>query len=377
MARPEKVAVVAEIRERLADADAAVLTEYRGLKVSELAELRGALRPAGTEFKIYKNTLARRAAEEAGLAELIPLLEGPTAIAFVKGDAVDRGQGAARLRPDQPGARGQGRPARRRRPRPRATWPRWPRSRPREVLLARLAGGFQAPLVKAAGLFQAFTRNIAYGIKALIDQRIEGGEAAPTADEPAAPRSRGPRPRHRGRPSPDGGADRADARRRPSRAPSPTPPTQTDPTGRPAPSADRSHREERREHRHGDMSTDDLLDVFKNMTVLELNEFLKAFEEEFGVTAAAPVAVAAAAPAAGGGGAAAEEQDEFDVVLAAAGDKKIQVIKEVRALTSLGLKEAKDLVDSAPKPVLEKASKEDAEKAKAALEGAGATVELK
>jgi large subunit ribosomal protein L7/L12 len=126
------------------------------------------------------------------------------------------------------------------------------------------------------------------------------------------------------------------------------------------------------------MSTEELLDVFKNMTVLELNDFLKAFEEEFGVTAAAPVAVAAvgAAPA-GGGEAAAEEKDEFDVILAAAGDKKIQVIKEVRALTSLGLKEAKELVDNAPKPVLEKASKEDAEKAKAALEGAGATVELK
>ena len=126
------------------------------------------------------------------------------------------------------------------------------------------------------------------------------------------------------------------------------------------------------------MSTDELLDVFKNMTVLELNDFLKAFEDEFGVTAAAPVAVAAAPGAGGGGGeAAAEEKDEFDVILNAAGDKKIQVIKEVRSLTSLGLKEAKELVDNAPKPVLEKASKEDAEKAKAALEGAGATVELK
>ena len=126
------------------------------------------------------------------------------------------------------------------------------------------------------------------------------------------------------------------------------------------------------------MTTPELLDVFKNMTVLELNDFLKAFEEEFGVTAAAPVAVAAA-PAAGGGdaAAAAEEQDEFDVILEAAGDKKIQVIKEVRGLTSLGLKEAKDLVDGAPKPVLEKVSKEDAEKAKAAIEAAGGTVELK
>jgi large subunit ribosomal protein L7/L12 len=126
------------------------------------------------------------------------------------------------------------------------------------------------------------------------------------------------------------------------------------------------------------MSTADLLDVFKNMTVLELNDFLKAFEEEFGVTAAAPVAVAAAGGGGGGGTTeAAEEKDEFDVILVAAGDKKIQVIKTVRELTSLGLKEAKDLVDGAPKPVVEKASKEDAEKAKAKLEESGATVELK
>ncbi len=127
------------------------------------------------------------------------------------------------------------------------------------------------------------------------------------------------------------------------------------------------------------MSTDDLLETFKEMTLLELSEFVKQFEDTFGVTAAAPVAVAAA-PGAGGGAAeapAAEEQDEFDVVLEAAGDKKIQVIKEVRTLTSLGLKEAKDLVDGAPKPVLERVAKEAAEKAKAALEGAGATVTLK
>ena len=127
------------------------------------------------------------------------------------------------------------------------------------------------------------------------------------------------------------------------------------------------------------MSKEDLLEVFKGMTVLELNEFLKAFEEEFGVTAAAPVAVAAVggAPAGGGAEAAAEEQDEFDVILNAAGDKKIQVIKVVRELTSLGLKEAKDLVDGAPKPVVEKVSKEDAEKAKAKLEESGAQVEMK
>jgi len=128
------------------------------------------------------------------------------------------------------------------------------------------------------------------------------------------------------------------------------------------------------------LSTDELLDAFKEMTLLELSEFVKQFEETFGVTAAAPVAVAAA-PAAGGAagdaGEAAAEQDEFDVVLESAGEKKINVIKEVRALTSLGLKEAKDLVEAAPKPVLEKVNKEAAEKAKESLEGAGATVTLK
>ena len=126
------------------------------------------------------------------------------------------------------------------------------------------------------------------------------------------------------------------------------------------------------------MSTDELLDAFKDMTLIELSEFVKKFEETFEVTAAAPVAVAAA----GGAGGAAEavvedEKDEFDVILEAAGDKKIQVIKEVRALTSLGLKEAKDLVDSGPKPVLEKVNKEAADKAKEQLEGAGAAVEIK
>src|SRR3954471_17230864 len=128
------------------------------------------------------------------------------------------------------------------------------------------------------------------------------------------------------------------------------------------------------------LSTTDLLDAFKEMTLLELSDFVKQFEETFEVTAAAPVAVAAAAPAGGGGGGgeeAAAEQDEFDVVLEAAGDKKIQVIKEVRGLTSLGLKEAKDLVDNAPKPVLEKVAKDAADKAKASLEGAGATVTVK
>jgi large subunit ribosomal protein L7/L12 len=130
----------------------------------------------------------------------------------------------------------------------------------------------------------------------------------------------------------------------------------------------------------GTLTKEQILDGIAELSVIELSELLKDFEEKFGVTAAAPVAVAAA-PAAGGGaaeaGATEEEKTEFDVILTGAGDKKIQVIKEVRALTSLGLKEAKDLVDSAPKPVLERVNKDDAEKARAALEGAGATVEVK
>jgi len=129
----------------------------------------------------------------------------------------------------------------------------------------------------------------------------------------------------------------------------------------------------------GTLTKDQILDGISELSVLELSELLKEFEERFGVTAAAPVAVAAAVPAGGGGGdaGAEEEQNEFDVILTAAGDKKIQVIKEVRALTSLGLKEAKDLVDGAPKTVLEKVNKESADKARAALEGAGATVTVK
>ena len=125
------------------------------------------------------------------------------------------------------------------------------------------------------------------------------------------------------------------------------------------------------------MSTQDLLDAFKEMTLIELSDFVKQFEDTFGVTAAAPVAVAAAGPAGAAAAEVVEEQDEFDVILESAGEKKIQVIKEVRTLTNLGLKEAKDLVEGAPKPVVEKVNKEAAEKAKEALEAAGATVSVK
>ena len=184
MARPEKTAAVDEIRTKLEGADAAVLTEYRGLTVTELADLRGSLRPGGTEYKVFKNTLARRAIEAAGLTELLPMLSGPTAIAFVHGDAVIAAKALRDFGRTNPaliikgGLLG-----------PNVLTPaeitELADIEPREVLLARLAGGFQAPLTKAAGLFQAFTRNFAYGLKAYADQRVAAGEALP-ADETSA-----------------------------------------------------------------------------------------------------------------------------------------------------------------------------------------------
>jgi large subunit ribosomal protein L10 len=183
-----KAAVIDEIKTRLTEADAAVLTEYRGLTVSEIANLRASLRPAATDYKIYKNTLARRAAEEAGLSDIVEQLLGPVAIAFVRkdgGDAVTAAKALrdfARTNPNLV-VKGGVLASRMLSPSEIEALADVP---PREQLLARLAGGFQAPLTKAAGLFQAFTRNFAYGLKAYVDQRVEGGEAAPAAEpEPA------------------------------------------------------------------------------------------------------------------------------------------------------------------------------------------------
>jgi large subunit ribosomal protein L10 len=190
--RAEKTAVVEEIQAKLTDADAAVLTEYRGLSVRALAELRGSLRPANTEYKVFKNTLARRAVEQAGLNDLLDMLEGPVAIAFVRGDAVLAAKALKEFGRTNPelvvkgGLLGTAVLT----PKDVAALADVP---PREELLAKLAGGFQAPLTKAAGLFQAFTRNFAYGVKALIDQRggvDEAAEASAAEEAPAAePRS--------------------------------------------------------------------------------------------------------------------------------------------------------------------------------------------
>jgi large subunit ribosomal protein L10 len=180
MARPEKVAVVDEIRAKVAESDATVLTEYRGLKVHELAELRAALRPTGTEYKVFKNTLARRAMDAPELDGMVSLLEGPVAIAFVRGDAAAaakalRDFGKANEALVLKGGLLGGKVLEPRELEALAELPS------RDVLLAQIAGAFQAPLVKAAGLFQALPRNLAYGVKALIDQRVAAGEAAPEA----------------------------------------------------------------------------------------------------------------------------------------------------------------------------------------------------
>ncbi len=184
-----KTAVIDDIKARLDGADAAVLTEYRGLTVSQIADLRAALRPAATDYKIFKNTLAKRAAKDVGLEDLLDSLTGPVAIAFVRKDGGDAVTAAKALRDFakanenlilKGGLLGI-------RVLSSADIEALADVPPREQLLARLAGGFQAPMTKAAGLFQAFTRNMAYGVKALIDQRIEGGEAAPAAEaEPEA-----------------------------------------------------------------------------------------------------------------------------------------------------------------------------------------------
>ena len=419
--RPEKVAVVDEVRSRLGDSSGAILTEYRGLTVAQMAELRLALERAGGDYKVYKNTLVKLATSGGRHEALQPLLEGPTGIAFVTGEisAVAKAlRDYARANPhlvvkggmfgDEVLSTSE-----------LTTLADLPS---RDVLLARFAGAIAAPLQQMAGLLQALPRNLAYGLSALIGERPAEPDvppeatAAPEAEAPATAEAP-PRPSVRGR-SARGRSFRGSSARGAPAAATEAPPEAATPevgeapeaaepaeggdavtasdetSGVDATAADdatdsttearpkttrRMTQRSRTAMAEKTLTKEQILDGISALTVLELSELLKDFEERFGVTAAAPVAVAAA-PAAGAGDGAAggeEEQTEFDVILTAAGDKKIQVIKEVRALTSLGLKEAKDLVDSAPKPVLERATKDDAEKAKAKLEEAGATVELK
>ena len=319
---------VAELREELANARTMIVSEYRGLKVKEIAEIRRALRKQDVTYRVVKNRLMRIAAEDSVGEALSPLLIGPTAIAFGTDEA---GTAKAVLDATRPynrvvritgGVLGD-------RAIDADAVTRLAALPSREVLLAKLAGGMQAPVGTLAGLFAAPLRNLGYALAA--GRRAEGAR---------------PRPRRRT----DETSDR-------------TPLDQGD-------------------HPWLVLTQDDLLEAIDKMTVLELSEFIKKFEERYGVTAAAPVAVAAA-PAAGGGGeaggaaAAVEEQTEFSAILAEVGPNKIPVIKVVRELTGLGLKEAKDLVDAAPKPVKEGVARDEAEKIKAALEEQGAKVEIK
>jgi large subunit ribosomal protein L10 len=184
MARPEKVAVVDEIRTKLEESDAAVLTEYRGLTVHELADLRASLRPSGTQYKVFKNTLALRAIEGRGLDDIAGLFEGPVAIAFVQGDAAAAAKALRDFGRDHDALVVKGGLLGERviSPNEISALAELPS---REVLLTQIAGLFQQPLTRAAGLFQAFPRNFAYGVKALIDQRVAGGESAPADEDPA------------------------------------------------------------------------------------------------------------------------------------------------------------------------------------------------
>ncbi len=405
--------MIDEVKTRMGAASASIVSEYRGLTVAEMAELRAALAAAGGDYKIFKNTLVRRAIDGGEYQPLSEYLSGPSALTFVEGDISAVAKALRDFSRANPllvikGGLADGSLLS---PADLAALADLP---PREVLLARLAGALAAPMQQMAGLLKALPQNLAYGIAALRDQRggTECGErrgsrqrsdsgGAATSRQNRRRGARGRGARGRAAPAPaeaaeaepveaaaeaDGGAEAAasaeegppsrsrDARHGPGGhgRHNENDHTENDHT--------RPRRKDRRKERKARMATltkEEILDGIAELSVIQLSELLKDFEERFGVTAAAPVAVAAAAPAGGGEAAAAEEEkSEFDVILTSAGDKKIQVIKEVRALTSLGLKEAKDLVEAAPKPVLEKANKEDADKAKEALEGAGATVEI-
>ena len=362
--RADKAAAIAELSDKFRSSSAAVLTEYRGLTVKQITDLRNSLRGNAT-YAVVKNTLTELAAKDAGVTAFDGQLVGPTAIAFVDGDPVEAAKGLRDFAKANPllvikGGVLDGKALTRRRDH-QARGPRVPRGSARQAgrrheRLAQPRRSTSSPhrCRRALALVDA--------LRAKVEAQGPAQAAAPS--EAAADETPADAPQARGR--------RATPRRRRRVATTRLSPTAQLTTTR------HSGNRTGKDAIMAKLSTDELLDAFKEMTLIELSEFVKQFEDTFGVTAAAPVAVAAAgAAAAGGAAAAAEEQDEFDVVLEAAGDKKIQVIKEVRALTSLGLKEAKDLVDGAPKAVLEKVDKAAADKAKEQLEAAGATVTLK
>ncbi len=432
-----KIAVVDEVQTRLRAAAASIVSEYRGLTVAELKDLRIALANAGGDYRVFKNTLVRRAIDGGEYQPLSEYLTGPTALTFVEGDVSAVAKALRDFARANPllvikGGLADGSLLSSSDLAALADLPS------RDVLLARLAGALAAPMQQLAGLLQAMPRNLAYGISALIEQREAGGEKSPK------PRVEAPRPRHRERPrrpksrpvragcergllakpsqasaaeprrsrsrSPSRGARRSRPRKPTERSRTDVPPPKPRTAGRSAPrprqaaddpprAADRRRgrvtprkldrttktrrpKERKEGHSHG-RHPDQGADSRWHRRALgdPAERAAEGFRGALRRDRSRPGGRGGRGPGspAGGGdaGGAEEEKIEFDVILTEAGDKKIQVIKEVRALTSLGLKEAKDLVEAAPKPVLEKVNKEDADKAKAALEGAGATVEIK
>ena len=354
MLKTDKEQIVAELAAELKAAETLIVADYRGLTNKQLESLRDDLLQHGARFRIVKNTLTRRAAAEAGADSLLVMLEGPTAIAFIEsgGDpaAVAKALAAKAKETNVVVMRGgilEGQTLSGEDVDRLATLPSM------EVLRGQLVGGVVAPLTQLVALVNAPLR----GLHGLIDARIAQLEEQSRVVEPPMASEAGC----------FGGCRGLDRQRNGNRS-GRRPGSRRRPPTRPR----------TRKRRSRTMATDvsKVLDTLGKMTVLELVELKNAIEEEWGVTAAAPVAVAAQGPA-GDGAAAEEEKDSFDVVLTAAGDKKIQVIKVVRAITGLGLKEAKDLVDSAPGAVKEGAAKEEAESIKAQLEEAGASVELK
>ena len=438
MLRSEKERLVAELTERLRGAETLIVADYRGLTVTEIGDLRGKLLEHGASFSVVKNTLTRRAAEAAGAKDLLALLDGPTAIAFLESDgdpvAVAKALEDAATKTKVLVVRGgllDGAEIGADDVKKLAKLP------PTDVLRAQLVGALAGSLTAVVGLFAAPMRELVGVIDARIRQLEEQGEGAPveeaeapaeepaaeeapaeepaaeeaprrgargrgsTAEEPAAEEAPSPRPHRKSRQqrNTSRGARGRGARRRgtssrrtrgrgtgrrgarsrgtSSRGTS-SRRTSSRRTGR---GRTRSRRSPEIPGRRGAVAmakadTDKLVESLGGMTVLELVDLKNKLEEEWGVTAAAPMAVAAA-PAGGDGAAAEEEKSAFDVVITAAGGQKIQVIKVVRAITGLGLKEAKELVDSAPNPVKEGVAQEEADQLKAQLEEAGASVEVK
>ncbi len=380
MNREQKAAAVEEIAEQIKESDAVFAVDYRGITVAQAAEIRGKLRESDATFRIVKNTLTERAADAAEMEALKELLSGPTALTFVRGDAASAAKAIATFNKETEllafkGGVMNGETLEVAQIQAIAKLPS------RDVLYGQLVGMIASPLTGLARGLGGLLGGMAVALGQL-QQKKESGEVpageAPAAPEPEAaapeapeteteaPRRRPPRPTPRHPPRPP----------RPThpRTPRPLPTTRTRRTLRPS----AGQRAEATTKENTDMatSTQDWIEELKGISVLELAERIKALEEEFGVSA---TAVAAAAPAAGGGGggeAAEEESSTVDVVLTAAGDKKIQVIKVVRAATGLGLKEAKALVDEAPKPIKEGIERDEADALKKELEEAGGSVEL-